>query len=99
MVRGGGSLIMNRVAKKILARRGGGNPTQLLSVEMDKFEDWIGEQPFVCGESPSVGDIATHGCLTCISDFPTFDEIMKRPRISSWYQRVQEIRDSNRAQL
>lgn len=96
VVRGGGSIIMNRVAKKILARRGGGDPKAMLAAEMDKFEEWLGEQPFICGTEACVGDVATHGCLTCIRDFPAFDHIMKRPRIASWFQRVQELRERNR---
>jgi glutathione S-transferase len=96
VVRGGGSLIMNRVAKKILARRGGGNPTEMLATEMDKFEEWLGDQDFVCGDQVSVGDIAAHGCLTCIRDFPAFTTIMERPRVAAWYQRVQDLRLKNR---
>ncbi len=96
MVRGGGSVIMNRVAKKILARRGGGNPDQMLATEMDKFEGWLGEQAFVCGDEVSVGDLAAQGCLTCIRDFPAFTTIMERPRVAAWYQRVQDLRDANR---
>ncbi|MBL4634009.1 MAG: glutathione S-transferase family protein [Kofleriaceae bacterium] len=96
VVRGGGSLIMNRVAKKILARRGGGDPITMLETEMDKFEEWLGDRDFVCGDKPSVGDIATHGCLTCIQEFPAFTKIMKRPAISAWFQRVEALRAANR---
>jgi len=97
VVRGGGSLIMNRVAKKIMARRGGGDPKTMLATEMDKFEGWLGDQPFVCGDKPSIGDIATHGCLTCIQEFSAYKEIMKRPRVAAWFERVQSIREANRA--
>lgn len=97
VVRGGGSLIMNRVAKKILAKRGGGDPLAMLETEIDKFEAWLGEKDFVCGTEPCVGDIATHGCLTCIQDFPAFKKIMKRPRIAEWYQRLDGMRSKNRA--
>lgn len=97
VVRGGGSFIMNRVAKKILARRGGGDPHQLLATEMDKFEDWLGDQDFVCGDKVSIGDVATHGCLSCIQDFPAFALIMERPRVLAWFQRVQALREANRA--
>ena len=97
VVRGGGSLIMHQVAKKITARRGGGKPTQMLSDEMDRFEEWLGEQNFVCGDAASVGDIATHGCLTCIQDFPAFAQIMERPKVAAWFKRVQQLRETNRA--
>ena len=96
LVRGGGSVIMHQVAKKIMKRRGGGDPAEMLSAEMDKFEDWLGEQEFVCGAEPSIGDVATHGCLTCIQDFPAFADIMKRPRVKAWFDRVQKLRDENR---
>ncbi len=97
VVRGGGSLIMHQVAKKIAARRGGGDPTEMLNIEIDRFEDWLGEQDFVCGDKASVGDIAAQGCLTCIQDFPAFDKIMERPRVAAWYGRVQDLREANRA--
>ncbi len=97
VVRGGGSLIMHQVAKKISAKRGGGNPKEMLAAEMDKFEEWLGDQRFVCGDELSVGDIAAHGCLTCIRDFPAFGDIMKRPRVAAWFERVQEVRETNRA--
>ncbi len=96
LVRGGGSMIMHQVAKKIMKGRGGGDPAEALSAEMDKFEDWLGEQDFVCGAEPSIGDVATHGCLTCIQDFPAFADIMKRPRVKAWFDRVQKLRDENR---
>ena len=99
LVRGGGSVIMHQVAKKIIKRRGGGDPEQMLAVEMDKFEAWLGDQLFVCGDAPSVGDIATHGCLTCIQDFPAFERILRRPKVAAWYDRVQDIRDANRVLL
>jgi len=99
MVRGGGSLIMHQVAKKITARRGGGDPTEMLNAEMDRFEDWLGEQNFVCGDDVSLGDVAVHGCLTCIQDFPAFEQIMSRERVAAWFERVAKIRRRNRAEL
>jgi microsomal prostaglandin-E synthase 2 len=97
MVRAGGSLIMHQVAKRIVAKRGGGTPAAMLATEMDKFEEWLGDRDFVCGPEISVGDVATHGCLTCIQDFPAFATIMARPRVAAWFKRVQAIRDRNRA--
>lgn len=93
LVRGGGSLIMHQVAKKILKRRGGGTPQQQLDKEMDRFEEWLGEGPYVCGEQPTLGDVATHGCLTCIRDFPAFEAIMARPRVRTWFERVSAERE------
>mgnify|MGYP003654270480 FL=1 len=96
VVRGGGSIIMHQVAKKISAKRGGGKPKEMLGIEMDRFEEWLGEQRFVCGDELSVGDIAAHGCLTCIQDFPAFADIMQRPRVAAWFERVQDVREANR---
>lgn len=99
MVRGGGSLIMHQVSKRIVQKRGGKDPEQMLSDELDKFEGWLGDQDFVCGDALTLGDVATHGCLTCIEVFPAFKTVMKRPKIAAWFKRVQEIRDANRADL
>jgi glutathione S-transferase len=98
IVRAGGSLIMHQVAKRIVKKRGGGSPQQMVDAEMDKFEEWLGDQPFLCGDEPSVADVAAQGCLTCVQEFPAFATIMARPRVASWYQRVQDLRDANRAQ-
>ncbi|NOY90358.1 MAG: glutathione S-transferase family protein [Deltaproteobacteria bacterium] len=97
VVRGGGSLIMHQVAKKIVARRGGENPQQMLDDEMDKFEQWLGDDDFIGGSELCIGDAAAHGCLTCIQDFPAFEEIMRRPKVQAWYQRVQALRSQRRA--
>jgi len=96
IVRGGGSLIMHQVAKRIVKKRGGGSPEQMLAAELDRFEQWLGDADFVCGDRLSLGDVATHGCLTCIRDFPAFDTVMQRPRIAAWFERVQDIRAANR---
>jgi microsomal prostaglandin-E synthase 2 len=97
MVRAGGSLIMHQVAKRIVAKRGGGTPAAMLAAEMDKFEAWLGDRDFVCGAEISIGDVATHGCLTCIRDFPAFATVMARPRVAAWFDRVQAVRERNRA--
>ena len=96
MVRAGGSLIMHQVAKRIVAKRGGGNPAAMLATEIDKFEGWLGTSDFIGGTELSVGDIAAHGCMMCIAEFPAFVTIMARPRVAAWYQRVAAIRIRNR---
>ena len=96
MVRAGGSLIMHQVAKRIVSKRGGGEPAAMLAAEMDKFEAWLGETDFIGGTALCVGDVAAHGCLTCIAEFPAFTVIMARPRVAAWYQRVAAIRTRNR---
>ncbi len=96
MVRGGGSLIMHQVAKRIVKRRGGRDPRQMLEAELDKFESWLGDQPFVCGEEATLGDVAAQGAFTCVKEFPAWQLVVARPRIAAWYARVQVIRETNR---
>jgi microsomal prostaglandin-E synthase 2 len=97
MVRAGGSLIMHQVAKRIVKKRGGSSPAAMLSAEMDKFEAWLGDQDFVCGDELSVADVAAHGGMTCIEEFPAFKTIMARPRVFAWFERVAQIRKNSRA--
>ena len=96
MVRAGGSLIMHQVAKRIVAKRGGGTPTAMLATEIDKFEAWLGTHDFIGGTELCVGDVAAHGCMMCIAEFPAFATIMARPRVAAWYQRVAAVRVRNR---
>ena len=96
MVRAGGSLVMHEVSKRILKKRGQTDGRVWLSSELDKLEAWLGEQPFVCGDALSLGDVATHGALTCIHEFPAFAEMMKRPRLAAWYARVAALRAQHR---
>jgi glutathione S-transferase len=97
MVRAGGSLIMHQVVKRILKKHQEADGHVWVARELDRFEAWLGDQPFVCGDSPSLGDIATHGALTCIADFPIYTELMQRPRLAAWYERVQKVRAAHRA--
>ncbi len=96
MVRAGGSLIMHQISKRIVKRRGGGDAHEMLAAELDKFENWLGDDDFVAGPSVSIGDVSAHGALTCIKDFPAYAKVMERPRLAAWYARVQALRDANR---
>jgi glutathione S-transferase len=69
----------------------------MLATEIDKFEGWLGDRDFIGGDAVSVGDVAAHGCLTCIQDFPAFATIMARPRVAAWFRRVQTHRERQRA--
>jgi microsomal prostaglandin-E synthase 2 len=97
MVRAGGSLIMHQISKRIVKRRGGGDPHAMLAAELDKFENWLGDADFVAGSEVSLGDVAAHGALTCIKDFPAYTKVMQRPRLAAWFSRVQALREANRA--
>jgi glutathione S-transferase len=97
MVRAGGSVVMHQVAKRILGKRGHTDGRLWLSAELDRFEGWLGDQPFVCGDTLTLGDVATQGALTCIKEFPAFADMMRRPRLSAWYARVAALRAEHRA--
>jgi microsomal prostaglandin-E synthase 2 len=97
MVRAGGSVVMHEVSKRILKKRGQTDGRAWLSRELDQLEAWLGVQPFVCGDALTLADVATHGALTCIQEFPAFTEMMKRPRIEAWYGRVAALRAEHRA--
>jgi microsomal prostaglandin-E synthase 2 len=96
MVRAGGSLIMHEVSKRILKKRGFSDGRAWLSQEIDRFEGWLGEGPYVCGDQPTLGDVSTHGALTCIQEFPAFDLLMQRPRLSAWFEHVSKLRAKHR---
>lgn len=97
MVRAGGSIIMHQVAKRIVAKRGGGDPHEQLSAELDRLDGWLGEGPFLCGDRISVADVAAHGALTCVSEFPAFAKMMANPRLAAWFERVDKQRRENQA--
>lgn len=92
MVKVGGPMIMHAVAKRILKRNGKTDAHGWVSENLDHFESELGEQTFVCGDELSVGDVAMHGALTCIKLFPVFEDVISRPRLYSWYQRVDALK-------
>ena len=57
-----------------------------------RFEGWLGDADFIGGDMPSLGDVAMHGAMTCVRDFPIFAELMTRPALQGWYDRVQARR-------
>lgn len=88
-----GSVIMKLIAKRILKRRGNGKTgEELLSIELDKLEKWLGEKAYLCGDDITLADAATHGALTCVKEFPAFKYVEERPVINAWYNRVAEQR-------
>ena len=92
-----GSVVMKLIAKRILKKRGGGKSgLQLLAAELDKLENWLGRQKYLCGDQITLADASTHGALTCIKEFPAFGFIQERPSLNAWYQRVAEARIPNK---
>jgi microsomal prostaglandin-E synthase 2 len=95
-VRAGGSLIMHQVSKRLLAKRGKSDAHAWVRESIDQFETWLGDRDFVTGEALSLGDVAMHGAISCVREFPVHAEIMNRPRVASWFDRVQAMREANR---
>ncbi|MFN3200197.1 MAG: glutathione S-transferase family protein [Bradymonadia bacterium] len=91
-VRAGGSLIMHQISKRILKKKGRTDGHAWVNETVDQFEEWLGKQPFVTGDEISLGDVAMHGALTCVKDFPIFSKIMARPLTKAWYDRVSAMR-------
>ncbi|MFT5358891.1 MAG: microsomal prostaglandin-E synthase 2 [Polyangiales bacterium] len=92
IVKVGGPVIMHAVAKRILKRNGKTDAHGWVGENLDHFESELGEQTFVCGDELSVGDVAMHGALTCIKLFPVFEDVISRPRLYAWYQRVDALK-------
>ncbi len=92
-VRAGGPLIMHQVSKRILKKNGKTDGHAWVAETLDQFEAWLGDADFVTGNAVSIGDVAMQGAISCVRDFPIFAEIMRRPKIRSWFDRVQVLRD------
>lgn len=97
-VRAGGSLVMHQIAKRILKKHGNTDGHAWVGACIDRFEGWLGDQDFVTGSAPSLGDVAAHGALTCVGPFPIYAEIMRRPKVAAWNERMAAVRAANRAQ-
>lgn len=88
-----GSVIMKMIAKRILKRRGEGKSgPELFEEQLNQLEEYIGEQDFLCGDTPNLADASVHGALTCVREFPAFERVRERPRIIAWYDRVDALR-------
>ena len=96
-VRAGGSLIMHQVSKRLLKKRGKTDAHRWVQESIDQFEQWLGDRPFVTGPELSVADVAMHGALSCVKSFPVYAEIMRRTRVAAWFDRMQAMREGNRA--
>ena len=96
-VRVGGSLIMHQVSKRLLKKRGKTDAHRWVRESIDHFEQWLGDAAFVTGPELSVADVAMHGALSCVRSFPVYAEIMRRAKVAAWFERVQAMREANRA--
>lgn len=96
-VRAGGSLIMHQISKRILKKRNRTDAHAWISDCMDTFEGWLGDKPFVAGQAISLGDVAMHGAMSCVTEFPIYSKMMQRPKVKAWFDRVQTLRTQNAA--
>lgn len=91
-----GSLIMHQVAKRILKKHGKTDAHGWVKDNVQQFSTWLGDKKYVTGDSISMGDVAMHGALTCLKEFPIFSEVMTDSTVSGWYQRLDAVRQENR---
>lgn len=92
MVKLGGPMIMHAVAKRILKKSGREDGAAWVQENLDYFEAQLGDQAFVCGEVLTVADVAMHGALTCVRDFPIFAQVDARPTLRAWFDRVEAMK-------
>lgn len=92
----GGPLIMHLVAKRLLKKSGRRDGHAWVSESLDQVEQWLGDQPFVCGDTMTLADVALHGALTCVREFPVYEGIAARPRLARWLARMEAQKASAR---
>ena len=95
-VRVGGSLIMRLIAKRILKRAGRTDGHAWVAECLDSMEERLAGAEFLVGQTLSVADAALHGALRCVEEFPVFEQVRARPRLSAWYQSVARLRAEGR---
>jgi microsomal prostaglandin-E synthase 2 len=86
----GGSAVMYLVAKRILKKSGRKDGHAWVAENLDKIEGWLGDQMFLCGSTMTVADVAVHGALMCVEEFPVFASIKARPKLRVWLTRMEE---------
>ena len=92
-----GSIVMKMIAKRTLKKMGqGASAEELYAKGLDHLESLIIDQCLV-GSQPSLADACVHGALTCVKDFPAFQQAMGRPAIRVWYEHIEALRVTGRA--
>ena len=84
---------MKLIVKRILKREGREDGHAWFSECLDYAERELQDQDFVVGDQPSIADAGLHGAFKCVEEFPIFGEIMSRPALKTWFDRVQRLRD------
>ena len=88
-----GAVVMKFIARRILKKRGNGRSApELLKIELDRLEEWLGEQSFLCGDRPTLADAAAQGALSCVRELRAFDSVRQRPKLNAWFERVDGVR-------
>ena len=87
---------MHQIARRILKKHGKTDGHAWVESCIDTLQGWLGDQAFVTGSTPSLGDVAVHGALTCVVDFPIHAAIMRRPTVAAWNGRMNGLRAANR---
>ncbi len=87
-----GALVMKQISKRILKRNDRTDAHAWVRDNTAQFATWLGDKPFVLGDAPCLGDIAMHGALTCVAEFPIFAEVMQEANVAAWYERIAELR-------
>lgn len=84
----GGPLIMHMVAGRILKKAGRTDGAKWVAECLDQFEEWLGDDDYVCGAEVTMADVAMHGAVSCVADFPIQRDIMARPKVAAWFERI-----------
>ena len=92
-----GSVVMKQISKRILKRNDRDDAHAWVRDNTQKFSEWLGDKPFVLGDAPCMGDVAMHGAMTCVREFPIFAELMATQNIEAWYARLEGLRNQNKA--
>lgn len=91
-----GSVVMKQISKRILTRNDRADAHSWVRQNTEQFSEWLGDQPFVLGAAPCLADVAMHGAMTCVKEFPIFAELMATRNIGPWFERVDQMRRENR---
>ena len=92
-----GSVVMHQISKRIMKRHGRTDAHGWVRENVGQFTQWLGDNQFVTGDHLSIADVAMHGALTCVREFPIFEEIMSNAKVAAWYKRIDGLRQKNRA--
>ena len=88
----GGPAIMRLVAGRILKKAERSDGRAWVSECLDQFEAWLGDADFVCGAEMTLADVAMYGGITCVEEFPVYEDILSRPTIAQWHRRMADLR-------